>query len=138
MASAAAFTAIETKFRADWGSTSALYFENEDWALGDAPAHFLFVEVFGDFYDQASIGAGSRDANLWREEGQVLVHVMTQRGIGSTKARQLAERALDIFRGTDLGSITFREASIGAGEPGDADGNYWRMTASINWQRDEG
>lgn len=138
MASAAAFGAIEAKFRTDWGSTTALFFENEDWSLSDQPAHFLFVEVFGDFYDQASIGAGSRDDNLWREEGQVLVHVMTKRGIGSLKARQLAVQVLDIFRGTDLGNITFREASIGAGEPGTADGNYWRMTASINWQRDEG
>lgn len=137
MASVEAFGPIEDRLRALWQATP-LVFENEDWPLSDDPAHFLFVEVFGELFRQASIGGGEAvEDNLWREEGQILIHVMTRRGIGSRTARTLAKQALDLFRGLDVGDITFRDASIGAGEPGTNDGNYWRMDATIDWERDE-
>jgi len=55
----------------------------------------------------------------------------------STNARTLAKQAVDLFRGTDLGTIRFRTASLGAGEPGETDGNYYRMSATLDWERDE-
>lgn len=137
MSSDAAFTTIEARLRSLW-SACPLVFENEDWPTPDEPAHFLLVEVAGDVFDQASIGGGTAvNDNLWREEGQIIGHVMTRRGIGSTTARQLAKQFVDLFRGLDVDGIRFRGASIGAGETGDNDGNYWRMTALLDWERDE-
>ncbi|EHK56902.1 hypothetical protein [Allomesorhizobium alhagi] len=136
MSSPEAFETIEQRLRAQWTETP-LVFENEDYPLPDVPAHFVYVEVYGDFFDQASIGAEPRTDNLWREVGQLYLHVMTPNGIGSGTARQLARQLVDLFRGEDIGSVTFREASIGAGEPGREFGNYYAMTATITWQRDE-
>lgn len=138
MSSPAAFQSIETRFRAEWAATTPIYFENEDPTLPGEPNHWLFVEVAGDLFEQASIGGGDEVTdNLWREDGQIVVHVMTLRGIGSLEARQLARQAVDIFRGLDIDGIRYRATSVGAGEPGEADGNYWRFTATIDFERDE-
>lgn len=136
MASAEAFGPIETYLRANWTAT-ALVFENEDWPTPETPAPFIFVEVDGDLFSQQSLGAGARDDNLWREAGTLRLHVLAPVGGGSLVARQYARQAADLFRGKDVSGITFGDASLGAGEPGTADGNYWRFTATIDWERDE-
>ncbi len=136
MSSLTAYDTIEQYLTAQW-TTTPLLFENGDDHLPDDPAHFVFVEIFGDFYDQASIGAEPRTANLWREVGQLYLHVMTKNNIGTRLARQYAGQLVDLFIGLDIGTVTFREASIGAGDPGIKKGNYYAMTATINWQRDK-
>lgn len=136
MSSPEAFDAIETLAKAVWTATP-IVFENDDWPLPGTPAAFLFVEVFGDFFGQESIGAENQRANLWREAGQVHAHVLVPRGRGSRNARLLARQFIDLFRGETISGVVFRDASIGAGEPGAKDGNYFRMTATIDWERDE-
>lgn len=140
MASAAAFDVIEQRLKAEWTAT-ALAFENEAWPdvqAAETPPPFVFVEIFGDYFDQQEIGGGDAPAaNTWRESGQVLMHVMTPEGTGSRQARVYAKQLVDIFRGHDIGGVVFRDASIGATERGDKDGQYFRLTASLNWHRDE-
>jgi hypothetical protein len=137
MSSPTTFDPIEALLRAEWSSTP-LVLENETWPAPDEPAPFLFVEIFGSYYDQASIGGGELVTdNLWRERGQLYGHVLIPNGTGSRPGRVLAQQFVDLFRGQDLGSIRFLGASIGAGQPGDQDGNYYRMTATIDWERDE-
>lgn len=136
MSSPSAFDAIHDHLVAQWSATP-LVFENENWPTPDNPEPFVFVEIFGDFYDLASIGAGSVAANRWREAGQLLMHVMTPSGEGSRGARTTAKQILDLVRGQEIAGVIFRECSIGAGEPGTADGNYFRMTATANWERDD-
>ncbi|MCO5080881.1 MAG: DUF4128 domain-containing protein [Rhizobiaceae bacterium] len=136
MSSPAAFTGIETYLRTNWTATP-IHFENEPWNLAASPAHFLYVEMFGDFYDQASIGADPQDANLFRENGQVYVHVMTLRGIGTGQARTYAKQIVDLFRGNEEAGVRPRGMSIGASEPGEQDGNYFRLTVTIDWERDD-
>ncbi|RUM97913.1 hypothetical protein EET67_09875 [Pseudaminobacter arsenicus] len=136
MSSATAFNTIEQYLKAQWTATP-LVFENEPHDLPDQPAHWVFVEVFGDTFEQASIGADGRDANLWRETGQIYINVMTERDIGTGQARAYAEQLASLFRGLDIGTLTFGRSSIGAGEPGIGDGNYWRMTVTIDWERDQ-
>lgn len=136
MSSPEAFTVVETTLRSNWLTTPIL-FENEDVRLPGSPAHYVYVEVFGDFYDQASLGAEPRTANLWRETGQVYLHVMTLNGIGSGLARLYAKQLVELFRGTDISGVEFLGGSIGAGDPGREDANYFAMTATIQWQRDE-
>lgn len=145
MSSLVTYDTVEQYLTAQWPSACSgaslqfapLVFENFDDELPDEPAHFIQVEIYGDFFDQASIGAETRTANLWREVGQIYLHVMTRNGIGTRLARQYAGLAIDLFRGMEIGTVIFREASLGAGEPGKVKANYYAMTATINWQRDE-
>lgn len=136
MSSATAYDTIEQYLRPLWSATP-IVFENEPHPLPDNPEHWVLVEIYGDTFDQASIGAGSRDANMWRETGVVYVTVMTLRDIGSRQARIYAGQLADLMRGLQVLTVRFRDASIGAGEPGQGDGNYWRMTATIDWERDQ-
>jgi hypothetical protein len=137
MATPQAFEPIEDFLRSQWTLTP-LAFENEAWPLDGEPEAFVFVEVFGDLMDQASIGAETQSANRWRENGQLNLHVLVPNGGGTRSARQLSRQLYDLFRGQEIGSIRFGTASIGAGEPGEMDGNYYRMTVTIDFERDEG
>jgi hypothetical protein len=145
MSSLTTYDTVEQYLPAQWATACAaasvgvtpIIFENMPDELPDDPTHFVFVEIFGDFFDQASIGAETRDGNLWREVGQVYLHVMTRNGIGTRLARQYAGLLIDLFRGMEIGTVIFREASIGAGDPGKYRANYYSMLATINWQRDE-
>jgi hypothetical protein len=137
MSSAEVFDVVSQHLTALWSATP-LVFENEDWAKPDTPAPFVLVELFGDFFDQQSIGGGPQVTdNLWREGGVLLMHVMTPNNTGTREARVLAKQLVDLFRGQEIGGVVFRDATVGAGDKGEEDGNYFRMTASVTWQRDE-
>lgn len=136
MSSPAAFDAIHDYLVANWNATP-LHFENEDWDTAASPAALLYVEIFSSIYDQASIGAGTRQTNLWREDGTVSLHVLVPNNTGTSAARSLAKLAADLFRGDPIASMRFGQISLGAGEPGERDGNYYRMTATIDWERDD-
>ncbi len=136
MSSPAAFTSIQTYLRDNW-TVTPIYFENEKWHFPEPPAPFLLVEVYGDFYNQASIGADPQGENLFREIGQIYVHVMAPRGSGTAQARTYAKQIVDLFRGNEDAGVRPRDMSIGAGEPGTEDGNYFRMTVTIEWERDD-
>jgi hypothetical protein len=137
MSSYTAFETIEQRLQSSW-STTALAFENDGYQLPGTPAPFVYVEIVGNIYDQESIGGGTEPSdNLWREFGQLYLHVMTPNGTGSGKARQLCDQLIALFQGLDIGSLTFRDASIGAGEPGQTFSGYYAMTATIAWYRDE-
>ncbi len=134
MSSASAFEGLEDYLKAEWTATP-IVFENEDWPLADDPAAFVFIEIFGDFFGQASIGAPGE--NIWREEGQIRAHVMVVRNTGTRVARQCAQQLAAFFQEVEVADgIHFSEMSIGAGEPGAADGNYYRMTLMVDWYRD--
>lgn len=137
MATPETFEPIEDFLRSQW-TVTPLVFENEDFDLANEPEALVFVEIFGDLMDQASIGAETVDANRWRENGQLSLHVLVPRGGGTRQARQLSRKLYDLFRGQEIGAIRFGTASIGAGEPGEMDGNYYRMTVTIDVERDEG
>ncbi|MER9056423.1 hypothetical protein [Mesorhizobium sp. M0910] len=136
MASPEAFDVVEQQIADRWNVTPVV-FENDEYQLPDVPTEFVYVEIYGDFYDQISIGAEPREDNLWREGGQVYLHVMTPNGTGSRRARVLAKQLVGLFRGQDIDSVTFRDASIGVGDPGRTFANYYAMTAIVNFERDE-
>lgn len=137
MASATAFDTIEQHLRDEWGATTPIVFENEPYDLPDVPAPFLFVEIVGSTFGQASLGNGETQGNLWREAGYVEVHVMTPNDTGSRAARVYADRVVDIFRGQEIGPVTFGDASVGSGDPGRAFAGYFAFTATLDWERDQ-
>jgi len=134
MSSAIAFIALEDYLRAEW-TTTPLVFENENFPLEDQPDAFVFVEVFGDYFAQESIGAPGN--NLWREAGEIRAHVLVPNGTGSRVARGHAAEMAEFFREVEVQGIRFTQMSIGAGDAGKADGNYYRMTLAIDWERYE-
>lgn len=135
MASPEVFATIKGYLEAEWTATP-LAFENDGFSPPNDPEPWVLIEVFGDFFEQESMGAEVQAANLWREAGQMLAHVMVPQGTGSVVARTHARAVVDLFRGQDIGSVVFGRASIGASEPGVKDGSYFRMTATIDWSRD--
>lgn len=137
MASPEAFDVIVEHIANQWGGLTDVVFENDEYHLPDTPTEFVYVEIFGDFFDQISLGAEPREDNLWREAGQVYFHVMTPNNTGSKRARELAKQVVNLFRGQDIDGVTFRDASIGAGDPGRKFANYYAMTATQNFERDE-
>jgi hypothetical protein len=137
MSSFSAFETIKQYLSANWSATP-LVFENDRFNLPCVPAAFVYVEIVGNTYDQASIGGGEERAdNLWREWGQLYLNVMVPSGTGSGPARQYCDQLLALVAGHEIGALTFRDASIGMGEPGRTFANYYAMTASITWYRDE-
>lgn len=133
MASPTTYDAFETRLKGAWTAT-ALVFENEfAQHLIDAEAPFVYVEIYGDTYDQETIGAP--EANQFLEEGSTYLHVMVPSGEGSRQARVWANDLLNLFREQPIGDLFMPEMSIGAGEPGKDFPNYFALTARISWYR---
>lgn len=132
MSSPNAFTDIETRLKAAWLTTD-LVFENEDYSLPATPAAFVYVEVFGDDYQQASVG--EKQKNMFEEQGMTYLHVMVPNGTGTGLARDYANRLLNLFREQQVGSVITDRASIGSGNPGRPFANYWAMTVTLWWHR---
>ena len=133
MTTATAYAAIRAHLEAQW-TTTPLAWDNE---VFDTPEDGVFVmaQVTGDRWDQHSIGAGTRTANRWEEEGELLLSVIVPTGTGSLLARQHAEALANIFRGLNLGDIEFRDISIGLGVAAEDRGPWWLLPIRINWIR---
>ncbi len=134
MSSVAVFDALKAFLVAGWSDTP-LVFENEDWPLDTEPAAFVYVEIFGGSYAQESVGAPGN--NLWRESGSLQMHVFVPNSSGTRTARVHADALADLFKEVEVSGVRFREMSIGAGEPGKQDGNYFPMTVTVDWEFDE-
>jgi hypothetical protein len=139
MASGAVFSAIRTFLDGTGGNgawqTTPVRWENE--ALYPLPTNFVDVEMTGTSYGQQSIGASRQHDNRWDEEGVLWIHVLVPINTGGFVARTYAKSLADLFRGLTLatnGSLEFKDAFIGRGQPGFEDGGYYRVSVYINWR----
>lgn len=137
MSSPATFDAFHDRLISQWTATP-LVFENEFYQhLIEAQATFVYVEIFGDTYDQESFGAPQN--NIFLERGATYLHVMVPAGQGTGQARTYANGLLNLFREQPLptanGTIFMPEMSIGNGEPGVDFPNFFALTAAIHWHR---
>lgn len=138
MSSEVLYAAIRERLTASWTATPVCY-ENETFAPpqeAGGPGSWMQVEITAQQTNQISIGAGSRDANAWREVGMLWLHVFVPSNSGSAVARALARQAVDLFRGTELGSTTFLGASIGLGDRSEVNGSWWRLSAAVDFERE--
>jgi hypothetical protein len=137
MASYTARNVIKQYLNAEWTTTPIVYQNPRHNIPSGDPAAFLVVQVRGIFEDQASIGAETRLANLWREEGELYLNVYVPSGSGDDTAAQHCETLMGLFKGQEIGGIIFRGGTIGEDEDApDIEGNYYSMTATIFWYRD--
>lgn len=134
MASLASYDAFETRLKAGWTETD-IVFENERYALPATAVAFVYVEVVGDEFPQASIGAPGN--NLYLEIGVTYLHVMVPDDSGTRVARGHAIALANLFRERDTDGIKIDDMSIGSGDPGRDFANYWAMTVTLWWHRYE-
>lgn len=135
MASDVVYSAIKTYLTAQW-TNCPIAWENESFDKPEPPAPWVLFEITGNMYDQQSIGDSPQAANRWDEEGMMWLHVMVPKGTGSVLARHYAKGLADVFRGARLiDTMEFLSATIGEGAPGDEQGNYFRVSVSIDWRR---
>ena len=132
MSTAAAFTAIRAYLEANWTATPMAW-ENEGFTKPSPPAPFVLVQITGDIWDQASIGAGDRASNRWEEAGELLLDVIVPTGTGSLTARTHATDLANLFRGLQLGDIEFRDISIGLGFAADDRGPWFLLPMRVAW-----
>ena len=135
MASDEIAAAIQDYLTTSWTSCPLAY-ENDGYEPPDNTP-WAYVEFMGTAWVQDTIGAGPIRDNRFTEEGLVMLHVFVPKGTGSNLIRQYARQLADLFRGAELlaGTLWFKNASIGAGNPGSEDGKWWRMTATIEFER---
>lgn len=113
-----------------------IIYENETKPAPGQPDPWVQIELVGNLYDQVSIGSGSPPDNRWEEEGYLLAHVHVPTGTGDLGASAVAESLADFLRGVVLsGNHRFQGMSIGAGDPGDDIGPWWRLTVRADWKR---
>lgn len=133
MASVQAFDAFHAYLEGEW-TGAAIQWENDASAPPDTPETLVFAEIYGGLYQQESVGAPG--GNLWRESGMLYLHVMSVRGTGSREARVIATNLSNLFRERGPAGIRIIDMSIGAGEPGENDGNFFRTTLQVGFERD--
>lgn len=132
-------TAIRTKMTAEWSTTDVAYpnearpwqAEGKQWptdASGN-PEPWVYLEVLGAGADSTVFG--SEDKRVARDGGLIFAHVFVPVGIGDKLATQYAEEIGEIFRVKRFDGISTGAPSVGAGEQGDDDGLYWRVSVSI-------
>lgn len=129
-------TAVQDFLTTHWASTAVAY-ENDGFQpqvdTDGTIEPWLLVEVYGGLYEQASIGAGTAQADLWTDTGVVWLHIFVGSGTGSLVAKQYAAALAELFRGLELDTnIRFGDISIGSGG-GTSNGNDWTLSTSVDW-----
>lgn len=110
-------------------------FENDNCQdlLENSVDQWIYVEIYGDAYDQDTMGAPR--ANAWEESGVTFIHVMMRSNTGSRMGRVVANQLLYLFREQPISNLFMPRMSIGAGAPGKDFPNYFSMAATISWTR---
>lgn len=87
-------------------SAAAVRYHNEDTALPDDPAPFIFVEFIAERPFLAGFGGGV-GANLQRTGGRIEAHVLVPVGSGIEDGLSYAETFAAVFRGLRVDDISF-------------------------------
>ena len=127
-------------------TTLPLYWQDEDnFALPDEPASFVFFELIARRGRIVGFGGG-RGANLYRAPAELNAYVFVPRGQGLPIAAVLAETVAAAFRSFRSGGLSCFDATlhpIGEGEalvpPGlsSAAGNYACVVVSVSLHFDQ-
>jgi hypothetical protein len=130
------FDAIRAHIEANWDLAACpVSWPNEE--MNEPQGPWVKFEISGNSYGQQSIGMGEQAENRWDEDGLIWFHVMVPRGRGFSQGRGAAKALADLFRGRRLlddENLEFLDASIGPGGDGDEEGNWYRVSVSIEWR----
>lgn len=129
MSSDAAFTAVRDFLAAEW-SGAPIVWPNEGLEIADSSAPWIYAEMSGS--DMAAMEMGGASA-AWREAGVIWLHIYAPVGTGTLELRAIAKQLSNLFRSASLPGMTLGRQSLGAGEPGDDDGLYWRQSMTVSY-----
>jgi hypothetical protein len=128
------YDAVRAHIDANWNYVPIAW-PNEVFAA-PAGGEWVKFEIFGTVSGQQSFGMDDQVDNRWDTEGTIWFHVMVKQGRGASNARGAAQSLVDLFRGTRLlddENLVFHDSSIGEG-PVEPDGNWYRVTAMVEWE----
>ena len=130
---AAELRTLESHFNTEWAGTTPVQYANDSafQPPTDGSSWVSFTVIQGG---SGTMGGRSNTARLFRHAGVIQIDIFTPQGIGVESALSLADQAAAIFRATRIDDVLCRAPAIS--RPA-SDGNYFRVTLSINYQRDE-
>lgn len=127
MSSPEVFTAVKTLLEAQFAD-APLVWPNEG-VTPDSSAPWVYVDASSFRLFRIELGVGAME-----ERGLVWCHIYVPVGTGTETARTLGKALSNIFRSYTRDSpVSFGEQALGAGEPGDDDGMFWRQTLTVNY-----
>lgn len=130
MSSDVVFTAVRDLLAAEWSGAPVIW-PNEGLEVSDSSAPWIYAEVSGSSLGAIELGGGSA---VWVESGVIWLHLYCPVGTGTLELRAIAKQLSNLFRSAALPGITLGRQSLGAGEPGDDDGLYWRQSMTVDYQ----
>jgi hypothetical protein len=121
--------AIETAFKAEWGTTIPVDYTNDMASVPPPPFARLSVRISGDSVAQSMTG----DRIRYERFGIVHLQVFTALGIGPAAADTLIRKGLDILESRRLGTNA-DPINLGAGSQNDVgttDNGLWQVNLSV-------
>jgi hypothetical protein len=96
----------------------------------------VFVALDDSDFSQESIGAGSAQANLWRETGALLFRINTPIDTGTLRADALVAQIRNLMLGLILpNNIHFTDMPT-VGRSAAEDGNWYSVWVRVLWVSD--
>ena len=117
--------ALVSAERVSWPNEA---FDLPDHTASPAPL-WLALETSGNLSAPVEIGGG-----VWQEDGAIWVHCFAPTGTGVLDLRQLAKSVANTFRDLPPAPVIYTGAEIGMGEPGDENGNWYRISVRIEYR----
>jgi hypothetical protein len=128
MSSNAPFTAVRNMMTAQW-TGAPLVWPNEGLDVADSSSPWIYMDMSGDEMAALELGASA----VYAERGIIWGHIQAPIGTGTLQIRTIAKQLSDLFRAAKITGMTFGRQSLGAGEPGDDDGLYWRQSFTVDY-----
>jgi hypothetical protein len=123
--------AIRTRFRSQWSGETPISWPNEEFRPPNPPAPWVRLRVMDFDAEQADI-AGA--LSTYRHTGDVVVEVFVPLGSGEFRAKELAQKVQDVFRGWQSGGMRFytpRAVPVGKSEE-----IWWKINVLARFERD--
>ncbi len=124
-------TAFETRFATLWGSETPVAYSNVAFT---PPPDTAWVRLSVLPGVATEIGLGDPGRQLHRFSGIVVIGIFAPLNKGEKKARQLADKVVNIFKSADFSGVsTWSPYMTIVGESG----GYFQVNVTANFKRDE-
>ena len=128
MSSEAPFTAVRTLVETTWSGAPVVW-PNEGLEVADSSSPWIYMDMSG--HEMGAMELGPTAA--YAERGTLWAHIQAPVGTGTLEIRTIAKQLSDLFRTASIPGMTFGRQNLGAGEPGDDDGLYWRQSFTVDY-----
>lgn len=134
------YDALVALLEAEFSAAPVVY-ENQPAPPRDANGNdllteWVLVEILGVSDRQVSMGADTKQGNLWQARGEVLFHIHAPVGRGPRPALVVADAIAALFRARyqEEDGVAWMDMSVGGGSVATEDGKWWVTTVTVDWQ----